>query len=142
MYYLFSSFSSHYYSYALELIAQNRYTSYYICKSKPISFSKHVFKFHSILLTYPKSTQNISVTTFNVSFVLLQDSRLSSKLMFRAKSDSEIVDFSNNFQLLQFQFDRWLYKTVSGGQLLNKSQNYTALFTFFILTNALTNILL
>ena len=97
LYYLFSSFSSHYYSYALELIAQNRYTSYYICKSKPISFSKHVFKFHSILLTYPKSTQNISVTIFNVSFVLLWDSRLSSKLMFQAKLDSEIVDFSNNF---------------------------------------------
>ena len=34
--------------------------------------------------------------------------------MFRVKLLCQIIDFSNNFELLHFQFDRWLYKTVSG----------------------------
>ena len=34
--------------------------------------------------------------------------------MFRTKLLCQIIDFSNNFELLHFHFDRWLYKTVSG----------------------------
>ena len=34
--------------------------------------------------------------------------------MFRVKLQCQIIDFSNNFKLLHFQFDRWIYKTVSG----------------------------
>ena len=45
--------------------------------------------------------------------------------MFRAKLHSEILDFSNDFQLLQFQFDRWLYKTVSGGGVVLIASIYT-----------------
>ena len=45
-----------------------------------------------------------------------QDSQLSAKHMFRCKIQSKIMDFTNNFELLHFQFDRWLYKTVSGLQ--------------------------
>ena len=33
--------------------------------------------------------------------------------MFRVKLLCQIIDFSNNYELLHFQFDRWLYKTVS-----------------------------
>ena len=41
-------------------------------------------------------------------------SRLSSKVSFNFKLFSEILDYSLDFHLLQFQYDRWLYKTVSG----------------------------
>ena len=41
--------------------------------------------------------------------------------MFRAKIQSEILDFAKNFELLHFHFDRWLYKTVSGLQFQFKS---------------------
>ena len=34
--------------------------------------------------------------------------------MIRTKLLCQIIDFSNNFELLHFHFDRWLYKTVSG----------------------------
>ena len=47
-------------------------------------------------------------------FYLNQESRLSSKHVFRAKLLCETVDFSNNFKMLHFHFDRWLYKTASG----------------------------
>ena len=60
-------------------------------------------------------TYHISVHIF---LILLQETRLSSKLMFRAKLHSEILDFSNNVKLLQFQFERWLHKTMSGGRVI------------------------
>ena len=59
--------------------------------------------------------------------------------MFRAKLHCEIVDFSNNFKLLQFHFDRWLYKTVTGGHLINKSLNFTVLLISFIVINEFRN---
>ena len=34
--------------------------------------------------------------------------------MFRVKLQCQIIDFSNNYKLLHFQFDQWIYKTVSG----------------------------
>ena len=52
-----------------------------------------------------------------LSYIFSQDSRLSAKHMFRCKIQSEIMDFANNFEILSFQFDLWLYKTVSGLQL-------------------------
>ena len=52
-----------------------------------------------------------------LSYIFSQDSRLSAKHMFRCKIQSEIMDLANNFEILSFQFDRWLYKTVSGLQL-------------------------
>ena len=51
-------------------------------------------------------------------FYFNQASRLSSKHMLRAKLLCEIIDFPNNFEMLHFHFDRWLYKTVSGILLL------------------------
>ena len=51
-----------------------------------------------------------------LSYIFPQDSRLSAKHMFRCKIQSDIMDFANNFEILSFQFDRWLYKTVSGLQ--------------------------
>ena len=62
--------------------------------------------------------------------------------MFWAKLHCEIVDFSNNFELLQFHFDCWLYKTVTGGHLINKSLNFTVLLKSFIVINEFRNILL
>ena len=52
-----------------------------------------------------------------LSYVFSQDSWLSAKDMFRRKIQSEIIDFASNFELLSFQFDFWLYKTVSGLQM-------------------------
>ena len=40
--------------------------------------------------------------------------RRSSKISFIAKCFSPLLDYSLNFELLQFVFDRWLYKTVTG----------------------------
>ena len=37
--------------------------------------------------------------------------------MFWAKLQCQIVDLYNNFPLLHFQFDRWLYKTVRYAQV-------------------------
>ena len=41
-------------------------------------------------------------------------SRLSRKVSFITKLYSEIIDYALDFELLQFQYDRWLYKTVTG----------------------------
>ena len=41
-------------------------------------------------------------------------SRFSSKVRFNFKLFSEILDYSLRYDLLQFQYDCWLYKTVSG----------------------------
>lgn len=43
-----------------------------------------------------------------------QDSRLSMKIAFCTKLFSEIVDYGLHFDLLQWQYDRNLYKVVSG----------------------------
>ena len=40
--------------------------------------------------------------------------RQSFKISFIAKCFSQVVDYSLNFELLQFVFDRWLYKTITG----------------------------
>lgn len=40
--------------------------------------------------------------------------RLSAKRLFHCKVMSGILDFGQDFSLLQYQFDRWLFKTVSG----------------------------
>lgn len=41
-------------------------------------------------------------------------SRLSSKVAFCKKLFSEILDYGLHFELLQFQYDRWVYRTVTG----------------------------
>ena len=52
-------------------------------------------------------------------------SRLSTKVSFNAKLLSQVLDYALHFELLQFQYDRWLYKTISGainvGRYLNCS---------------------
>jgi hypothetical protein len=53
-------------------------------------------------------------TSWCESIVSDSGSRLSSKVSFNAKLHSEIIDYAMHFELLQFQYDRWLYKTVSG----------------------------
>ena len=40
--------------------------------------------------------------------------RRSCKISFLTKCSSFIVDYSLNFDLLSFHFDRWLYKTITG----------------------------
>ena len=50
----------------------------------------------------------------SIEFFSIQESRLSAKRTFCVKLQSQIIDFSNNFELLHFHFDRWIYKTVSG----------------------------
>ena len=53
-------------------------------------------------------------TTWCESSISDSGSRLSSKASFNAKLFSEILDYSLDYDVLQFQYDRWLYKTVSG----------------------------
>ena len=42
------------------------------------------------------------------------NTRLSSKRAFHIKAMSFIADFGQDFSLLQYQYDRWLFKTVTG----------------------------
>lgn len=53
-------------------------------------------------------------TAWCKSIISDSGSRLSRKVSFNAKLFSEILDYSMHYDLLQFQYDRWLYKTVSG----------------------------
>lgn len=53
-------------------------------------------------------------TSWCESVVSDSGSRLSAKLAFNAKLLSEVVDYAQHFELLQFQYDLWLYKTVTG----------------------------
>ena len=41
-------------------------------------------------------------------------SRDSTLVSFRCKLLSNIIDYNNNFRLLQFQYDRWIFKTITG----------------------------
>ena len=43
-----------------------------------------------------------------------RSTRLSNKVSFVIKLFSEILDYSLHYELLQFHYDRWLYKIVSG----------------------------
>ena len=43
-----------------------------------------------------------------------KESRLSSKVSFMIKVNSEIADYSMNHELLHFHYDLWLWQTVSG----------------------------
>ena len=43
-----------------------------------------------------------------------KQSRLSSKVSFMIKVNSEIADYSMNHELLHFHYDLWLWQTVSG----------------------------
>ena len=47
--------------------------------------------------------------------------RKSSKISFLFKCLSSIIDYTLHFELLQFQFDRWLYKTITGA--IHSSRN-------------------
>ena len=42
------------------------------------------------------------------------ESRLSRKVSFLIKTFSQVIDYSLQFELLQFQYDLWIFKTVSG----------------------------
>ena len=43
-----------------------------------------------------------------------QTNRASSKISFMHKALSPVLDYSLDFEMLQFQYDRWLFKTITG----------------------------
>ena len=43
-----------------------------------------------------------------------QDNRASGKISFMQKLLSPVHDFALNFEILQYQYDRWLFKTITG----------------------------
>ena len=49
--------------------------------------------------------------------------RKSAKLSFFVKLLSEIIDYSLSFELLQFHYDRWVYKTVTGAIHTARKEN-------------------
>ena len=53
-------------------------------------------------------------TSWCESVISDSGSRVSTKISFITKLHCEIIDYGLDFQLLQFQYDRWLYKTVTG----------------------------
>lgn len=53
-------------------------------------------------------------TAWCESIISDSGSRRSRKVSFITKLMSEIIDYGLHYDLLQFQYDRWLYKTVSG----------------------------
>ena len=42
------------------------------------------------------------------------DNRASTKIAFMTKVFSQISDYGTNFELLQFHYDLWIFKTISG----------------------------
>ena len=48
------------------------------------------------------------------SIIAGQTNRKSGKASFLFKVMSPVVDFSLDFELLQYQYDRWLFKTITG----------------------------
>ena len=43
-----------------------------------------------------------------------RDNRASTKVAFMVKTFSQISDYATNFELLQFHYDLWVFKTISG----------------------------
>ena len=52
--------------------------------------------------------------SFCETFLNGQQNRTSTKIAFMTKVFSEIADYGTSFELLQFPYDIWLFKTVSG----------------------------
>ena len=50
-----------------------------------------------------------------------QDNRASGKIAFMRKLFSPVHDFSINFEILQYQYDRWLFKTITGAVNASKA---------------------
>ena len=53
----------------------------------------------------------------------LQGEKDSILHSFRCKLLSQIIDYNNNFELLQFHYDRWLFKCVMGAVSVGKRNN-------------------
>ena len=53
-------------------------------------------------------------TTFCDSLVWGKTNRLSGKINFLHKMLSPVVDYSLDFEVLQHQYNRWLFKTITG----------------------------
>ena len=69
--------------------------------------------------------KGLTVSVKQYLIYIFQESRFSSiNIHLEQNRLCEIADFSNNFEMLQFQFDRWLYKTVSALILCTLSLNY------------------
>ena len=51
-------------------------------------------------------------TTLCKSVLSGKESRLSGKILFHTKLFSEIIDYALHFDLLQFQYDRAMYKSL------------------------------
>ena len=50
-----------------------------------------------------------------------QNNRASSKISYMHKVLSPVVDYSINYDLLQYQYDRWLFKTITGAVNASKA---------------------
>ena len=50
-----------------------------------------------------------------------QDNRASGKIAFTHKLLSPVHDFALNFEMLQYQYDRWLFKTITGAVNASKT---------------------
>lgn len=50
-----------------------------------------------------------------------QDNRASGKIAFMHKVLSPVHDFALNFDILQYQYDRWLFKTITGAVNASKA---------------------
>ena len=48
------------------------------------------------------------------SFLEGQESRKSGKVSFMTKITSGVLDYNLHYELLHYQYDRWLFKTITG----------------------------
>ena len=60
------------------------------------------------------------------------ESRLSRKVSFLTRTFSQVIDYSLQFELLQFEYDLWIFKTVSGHRLLLDAVNQFGYPTVFV----------
>ena len=54
-----------------------------------------------------------------------QDSHARGKIAFMHKLLSPVHDFALNFEILQYQYDRWLFKTITGAVNASKASGYS-----------------
>ena len=54
-----------------------------------------------------------------------QTNRASGKISYMHKVFSPVIDYSFNYEMLQYQYDRWLFKTITGAINSSKASGCT-----------------
>ena len=110
---------------AYEYLLQSSYSTYKQYVENQISPGPKKIKFWQVYRNFPGVECALwpvlyPFTSWCESILDGSSSRDSTLASFRQKLMSPIVDYNNNFALLQLQYDRWIYRTVTGAVAVGK----------------------